>query len=491
MQKSSSLFLWVIRVLAIATFGFWGAVSSCFAVVFPYTDVKPSDPFYNAVKYLVDHNVLRDTPDHRFRPYDLINRDDFAAIVVEVGCKKCLTPEIADIVKYRDDPFVDVQLQNQNFYCISYAKDVNIMQGYFLDVFGKTSCENGKAYREIPFCTINKTSRIEAAATLLRHANIWSEAQNTASIGKREMAISDATDYWYGYAKKGIEIDILHRDAKNKIFPDEAITRQEFAIMAAKIFSANFCEFTDYVTRNASDPTTIDSTTNDTGFSGTTNTTRSGSITNTTTTPNNPNTSTGVPNSSNTGTTTTNTDPKLPPSPSGNNRLTLEMVVYDKTNSGSCSDVGTPSRLDNPEEHVYDFYARTTASGSVTYTWRLWNLRTGNLLTGIGKCLNDFPLPEDGHWVAEVHACDTYGNCAYAYSEISVRTPLSLTINANPLSQPVDRIFQFTSYPVRGVPPYTYAWQLGDGTTSTEANPRRRYERPDIYTASLIVRDSV
>ncbi|MEE8419703.1 MAG: DUF4349 domain-containing protein [Dehalococcoidales bacterium] len=40
-----------------------------------------------------------------------------------------------------------------------------------------------------------------------------------------------------------------------------------------------------------------------------------------------------------------------------------------------------------------------------------------------------------------------------------------------------------------GFPPYSYQWDLGDGTTSTEGNPRHAYTKDGTYSVSLTVTD--
>jgi outer membrane protein OmpA-like peptidoglycan-associated protein len=41
-----------------------------------------------------------------------------------------------------------------------------------------------------------------------------------------------------------------------------------------------------------------------------------------------------------------------------------------------------------------------------------------------------------------------------------------------------------------GCPPYTYLWDFGDGTTSTEQNPRHTYQTEGKYTSSVTVTDA-
>ncbi|HEX6944188.1 MAG TPA: PKD domain-containing protein [Gemmatimonadaceae bacterium] len=66
----------------------------------------------------------------------------------------------------------------------------------------------------------------------------------------------------------------------------------------------------------------------------------------------------------------------------------------------------------------------------------------------------------------------------------------SASATSDPSSGPVPLDVQFNASVLGGCPGYTYAWDFGDGTTSTEQNPRHTYDKEGNYTASLTVRDS-
>lgn len=78
---------------------------------------------------------------------------------------------------------------------------------------------------------------------LLRRAKLWDESRNSASFDRSEN-ISDVSEYWYGYAKKALEMGILKKSDDNRVRPDEKITRGEFAIMAAKVLEYTQCNTT-------------------------------------------------------------------------------------------------------------------------------------------------------------------------------------------------------------------------------------------------------
>lgn len=216
-------------------------MGTVFAIEMPFTDIQTTDPYYGSVTELYEWRVITDNGDHLFRPNDLMNRDFFVSLAVGIGCHKCETPSIGDILKYQISPFVDLPKTNQFYYCIAYAKDNNIAQWYILDNNGKSTCENSKQYMSSPFCATNTITRIEAVAILLRRAKLWDDTLNAGNFDHSSI-IPDTTSYWYGYAKKWIEADLIIQKSDKTIGQDEKITRGEFAIMAARILRYTQCQ---------------------------------------------------------------------------------------------------------------------------------------------------------------------------------------------------------------------------------------------------------
>jgi PKD repeat protein len=68
--------------------------------------------------------------------------------------------------------------------------------------------------------------------------------------------------------------------------------------------------------------------------------------------------------------------------------------------------------------------------------------------------------------------------------------PVSATSLAAPATGPVPMDVAFTGSVTGGCGPYTYAWNFGDGQTSTEASPHHTYDKEGSYTAALTVTDS-
>lgn len=214
--------------------------SFTYAAMLPFMDVPIQVSYYSDLKYMFDAGVISDTSDHLFHPDGLLPRDEFVGITVWVSCWKCITPSIADIIRYTTNPFVDILKTNKYFYCISYAKGQNIINGYALDSNGKVQCQNNQTFSEIPFCPANNITRMEAIVILLRQAGLWNDVYNSSSYTKN-IIIQDVDPYWYGYAQKAIESGLISININQKIFPNEYVTKKEFVIMASKIFTINMC----------------------------------------------------------------------------------------------------------------------------------------------------------------------------------------------------------------------------------------------------------
>jgi PKD repeat protein len=73
---------------------------------------------------------------------------------------------------------------------------------------------------------------------------------------------------------------------------------------------------------------------------------------------------------------------------------------------------------------------------------------------------------------------------------ISVFVPLSATASSGPRSGDAPFDVAFSGAAAGGVGPYGYAWNFGDGATSTAQNPSHTYSSPGTYSVGLTVTDS-
>jgi len=74
--------------------------------------------------------------------------------------------------------------------------------------------------------------------------------------------------------------------------------------------------------------------------------------------------------------------------------------------------------------------------------------------------------------------------------EMALTDPLTVSINASPSSERTPWNFSFSSSISGGIPPYSYSWNFGDNTESSEENPTHRYDTTGTYTPLLSVTDS-
>jgi outer membrane protein OmpA-like peptidoglycan-associated protein len=68
--------------------------------------------------------------------------------------------------------------------------------------------------------------------------------------------------------------------------------------------------------------------------------------------------------------------------------------------------------------------------------------------------------------------------------------PSSATASGYPASGPTPLTVQFDGTATGGCPSYTYAWDFGDGSSSSDQNPSHTYQAVGDYSASLTVTDS-
>lgn len=147
--------------------------------------------------------------------------------------------------------------------------------------------------------------------------------------------------------------------------------------------------------------------------------------------------------------------------------------------------------------HFYALFANSP--GSVDQPWNACSPGFIDLGEGTQQDGDVWSLtvgPDDFHWTGLVYfvaqAYDAGGNVATA-ENLNGRwyvTGVQATASADPAmgSAPLNVTFDGGAQGARG--PFTYAWDFGDGSTSTEENPSHIYEQPGNYAAKLTVTDT-
>jgi PKD repeat protein len=153
--------------------------------------------------------------------------------------------------------------------------------------------------------------------------------------------------------------------------------------------------------------------------------------------------------------------------------------------------------------HIYDFNDVTKTLPLVTDAWALLQVSI-NFDVDKQTIYYNGQLLENAGWKDHVtpggqlalEAVDLYADSAFStavyWDDLSVAPPvppLSCDVGG-PYSGETGSPVQFTGSATGGTPPYTWAWQFGDGATSTSQNPTHTYTAPGVYPVKLTVTDS-
>jgi hypothetical protein len=191
----------------------------------PFPDLDTAHPYYKQILELYNRRVISGYGDGTFKPDAKITRAEFIKIALGVtNCFDCSTPTDPQREKYTPViPFPDVILPAWYYFCIWIAKELGMITGY------------GDGF----FRPERNISRAEAAAVLLRQSSIEIE---TAPEG----AFADVPEYaWYkDYVYTAVNMGLVKQTA-GYVFPDEEITRGEFAFMGMGVINIQDCREVD------------------------------------------------------------------------------------------------------------------------------------------------------------------------------------------------------------------------------------------------------
>lgn len=154
----------------------------------------------------------------------------------------------------------------------------------------------------------------------------------------------------------------------------------------------------------------------------------------------------------------------------------------------SVTAIGSPTTGQVPV--TVSFHA-SASGGTGPYTYA-WNFGDGTTGTG-ATATHSYTVA--GNYAVTVTVTDSTGKKAVsAPVDLSFTggppPHLTVTASASPTSGLVPVTVAFHATATGGVPPYTYSWAFGDGTTSTLQNPTHTYTAAGNYTARVTVTDS-
>jgi outer membrane protein OmpA-like peptidoglycan-associated protein len=145
---------------------------------------------------------------------------------------------------------------------------------------------------------------------------------------------------------------------------------------------------------------------------------------------------------------------------------------------------GNPSSGAAPLTVQFDCSA---AGGCPDYTYD-WNFGDGGTSSEQNP---SYTYQERGDYLATLTVTDSKGNLAQNTVSVKVSCPaMTSKASANPTSGTAPLTVSFEGTVSGGCPPATYAWDFGDGSTSSDRNPSHTYEAEGNYTVSLTATDS-
>lgn len=416
-----------------------------------FSDISRDYKYYNELQTLYDKWMISPDEDWKFNPNDLLSREEFVWILMEVTCKDCIQPDTTyDLIdKYENtELFFDINKDNKYFYCIADANENWYISWYY----EWTVCENWiSSDLEKPFCPENTIILEEALAIILRAS--WILTNTEAESIRQDIlnwkiteSLSDDVSPknldWSVYSfypdfKKALEYEVVDVDItwntsisnlieiKDwKLRPKQAISKEDFLKIAYLTLKANSCE--EKVEWN----------------------------------------------------------------------ISLKINIFDKTCEESDSNCNL-SELDDLE-NIYDFWNEvyTTCESWIEnpewYIWRFYNQTTWETFKKYWKYIDNYKFLSNWKWQIFLRVIDNCWLTGEVYNTITIKDDLDLnvSIDAEPIYwyNPLSVDFEWIVYWWEA--PFSYSWNFSDWNKSLWKYVLNIFKQLWVYEVVLDVVDS-
>jgi len=418
-----------------------------------FSDINPDYKYLNELQTLYDGGMISPDSEWKFNPRELLNRDEFVWILMEVTCKDCIQPDTAlDIInKYENETvFYDINKNNKYFYCIAWASDEGYVSGYH----PWTTCDNWTVREwEKPFCPANTIILEEAIAVTLRASWILTNAEADSVRqdiydGKITEVLSDDVSpknldgsvyTFYPDFRKAIEYEVVDVDADwnrtsynllevvdGKLRPKQAISKEAFLRIAFITLKANACH------------EKIDS------------------------------------------------------------NLALQMTIFDEQCNASIENCDL-SNIDNPD-NIYDFSGEvyTTCEAWISdpewYIWRFYNQNNWEEIKKYWKYIDNYDFLSPWNWKVFFRVVDQCWNTWEVYNTLTINGDnasywIWLEVDASVIYWEWPLEVDFTAYVDWWEWPYICSWDYWNGDTWTWITPSYIFEDSWVYEVTTICSD--
>ncbi len=443
----------ILFIFTLITLSLWRVFADSIPVEEVFSDIDSDYKYISELQTLYDKWMISPDSDWKFNPYQLLTREEFVWITMEVSCKNCIKPytDYSFIEQYTTKPFYDVWLDNKYFYCISEAQDKNYIKWYDLSY----TCDDWTYSEwERPFCTQNNIILEEALAIILRVSWILTnqQAQDIRDDIVSWIITEDLADdvspknldgsvySFYPDFQKALEYEVVDYDqywnrksyylveiVDWKLRPKFFITKEEFLRIAFVALKANNCIEKD------------------------------------------------------------------------DDNLWLEMNIYDS----SCTEWSNNCELSTfLNDDIYDFEAIVSNSCSTWiknpewYIWRFYNRTTLEEIIKYWKYIDNYEFLTTWEWQIFLRVIDNCWNTSEVQNSISISDwnddidDLIVSIEAEPNYWVLPLYVDLTWVVIWGNGPYTYEWDFWDGTLWFWKNVDIIYKNEWIYEVVLKVTDS-